>query len=175
MASLFAIFFMEVAPYIQLIRTNLLLFLKSCLPSKVVFHQMFSSLTGCLSSKVMFHQMFLSIIGCLHSKIIFHQSLYSIRVCLGCPCAPLSKALGMYYELSQYHPAQYQGLICFFLYFSLDCLNLFTEFCISSLTNCLIFSWTISSLCFVSTRELRLPSGLSLTQGGLLHQGVSWS
>ena len=55
---------------------------------------------------------------------------------------------------------------CLFLYFSLDCLNLFTEFCISSLTNCLIFSWTISSLCFVSTRELRLPSGLSLTQGG---------
>ena len=43
------------------------------LPSKIVFHQRFSSINVCLSSKVVFHQRFSSIKVCLPPKVVFYQ------------------------------------------------------------------------------------------------------
>merc|ERR1711942_446947 len=57
-------------------------FVKRCLPLKVVFRQLSSSVNGRLPLKVVFRQRLSSIKGCLPSKVVFHRRLCSIEGCL---------------------------------------------------------------------------------------------
>ena len=59
-----------------------------CLPRKVGFHQMLSSIKGCIQSIAFFYHKSSSIQGHLQSKVIFHQRLFSIKVHLPSNCLP---------------------------------------------------------------------------------------
>ena len=57
-------------------------FVKGCLPLKVVFRQLSSSVNGRLPLKVVFRQRLSSVKGCLPSKVVFRQRSCSIEGCL---------------------------------------------------------------------------------------------
>ena len=77
---------------------RLYIFIKGCLPSKVIFHQMSSSIKGCLPSKFVFHQRLSSIKGLLPSKDVFHWRSSSIEVRL-----PLMVVLNSYDKIWEQH------------------------------------------------------------------------